>query len=70
MVIMTTMADNYIVQRILSAIGYDFHPMRRLGGRNCDGVVCTLTDDQWEQSKYNVNRKRKTDAAPIAEAAE
>jgi RimJ/RimL family protein N-acetyltransferase len=58
MVIMTTLADNYIVQRILAAIGYDFHYMKRLGGRDCDGVVATLTDDQWQASKYNVNRKR------------
>lgn len=57
MVIMTTLADNYIVQRILSAVGYDFHYVKRLGGRDCDGVVCTLTDDQWQASKYNFNRK-------------
>jgi RimJ/RimL family protein N-acetyltransferase len=58
MVIMTTMADNAIVLRILSAIGYAFHPIARLGGRDKDGVVCTLTVEQWEVSKYNINRKR------------
>jgi hypothetical protein len=68
MLIMTTLADNYIVQRILSAIGYDLHYMKRLAGRHCDGVVCTLTDDQWVASKYNFNRKRKAEPQ-IEEAA-
>ena len=57
MVIITTMASNLIVQRILAAIGYDFYYMKRLGGRHQDGVVATLTDDQWQASKYNRNRK-------------
>jgi RimJ/RimL family protein N-acetyltransferase len=56
MVIITTMASNLIVQRILSAIGYTFHYIERLGGRDKDGVVCTLTVEAWEQSKYNRNR--------------
>ena len=68
MVIMTTMDDNYIVQRILSAIGYAFHTIKRLGGRDHDGIVCTLTQEQWEASKYNINRKRET-AQPTAKAA-
>jgi RimJ/RimL family protein N-acetyltransferase len=58
MVIITTMADNLIVQRILGAIGYNFYRIGRLGGRNKDGIVATLYDDQWEASKYNINRKR------------
>jgi RimJ/RimL family protein N-acetyltransferase len=59
MVIITTMADNMIVQRILAAIGYKFYRIERLGGRDKDGIVATLTDDQWEASKYNVNHKRE-----------
>jgi RimJ/RimL family protein N-acetyltransferase len=59
MVIMTTMADNMLVLRILAAIGYTFYPIARLGGRDKDGVVCTMTIEQWELSKYNVNRKRE-----------
>ena len=58
MVIMTTMDDNFIVQRILAAIGYTFYRIARLGGRDKDGVVCTLTVEQWESSKYNINRRR------------
>jgi hypothetical protein len=56
MVIMTTMADNMIVLRILAAIGYTFYRIERLGGRDKDGVVCTLTVEEWEQSKYNRSR--------------
>ena len=69
MVIKTTMADNEIVLRIMAAIGFTLHYIERLGGRDRDGVVGTLTLEQWEASKYNVNRKR-TDIAPMAEAAE
>ena len=58
MVIITTRADNLIVQRILGAIGYNFHYIERLAGRNQDGIVATLHDDQWAASKYNFNRKR------------
>jgi RimJ/RimL family protein N-acetyltransferase len=69
MVIKTTMADNEIVLRIMAAIGFTLHYIERLGGRDRDGVVGTLTQEQWESSKYNFNRKR-ADAAPMAEAAE
>ena len=69
MVIKTTMADNEIVLRIMAAIGFTLHYIERLGGRDRDGVVGTLTQEQWEASKYNVNRKR-ADAALMAEAAE
>ena len=58
MVIKTTMADNYIVLRIMAAIGFDLHYIKRLGGRDKDGVVGTLTQEQWEKSRYNINRKR------------
>jgi hypothetical protein len=59
MVIKTTMADNDIVLRIMAAVGFDLHYMKRLGGRDRDGVVGTLTVEQWEASKYNSNRKRE-----------
>jgi RimJ/RimL family protein N-acetyltransferase len=58
MLIMTTLADNLIVQRILAAIGYAFHYIERLGGRDHDGIVATLTVERWETSRYNVNRHR------------
>ena len=58
MVIKSTMADNYIVLRIMAAVGFDLHYIKRLGGRDKDGVVGTLTQEQWEKSRYNINRKR------------
>ena len=68
MVIKTTMADNYIVLRIVEAVGFDLHYIKRLGGRERDGVVCTLTQEAWEASRYNSNRKRKAEPQ-IEEAA-
>jgi hypothetical protein len=58
MVIKTTMADNMIVLRIMHAVGFDLHLVKRLGGRDKDGVLGTLTVEQWEASRYNMNRKR------------
>ena len=75
MVIKTTMADNMIVLRIMDAVGFDMHLIKRLGGRDKDGVVGTLTVEQWEASPYNANRKRSAKAEkpeqdkPIEEAA-
>jgi RimJ/RimL family protein N-acetyltransferase len=69
MVIKTTMADNEIVLRIMAAVGFSLHHIKRLGGRDRDGVVGTLTVEDWEVSKYNANRKRKIKVVPITEAA-
>jgi RimJ/RimL family protein N-acetyltransferase len=69
MVIKTTMADNEIVLRIMAAVGFSLHHIKRLGGRDRDGVVGTLTVEDWEASKYNANRKRKIKVVPITEAA-
>jgi hypothetical protein len=62
MVIKTTMADNYPVLRIISAIGFTLHYIERLGGHDRDGVVGTLTREAWQASKYNYNRERSVDA--------
>jgi RimJ/RimL family protein N-acetyltransferase len=63
MVIKTTMADNEIVLRIMAAVGFTLHHIKRLGGRDRDGVVGTLTVEDWEQSRYNVNRHRPVKTA-------
>jgi RimJ/RimL family protein N-acetyltransferase len=62
MVIKTTMADNAIVLRIMAAIGFSLHKIHRLGGRYRDGVVGTLTVEDWEASRYNVNRRKPKEA--------
>ena len=59
MVIKTTMADNAIVLRIMAAVGFSLRTVERLGGRDRDGVLGTLTQEQWEASPYNFNRNRK-----------
>jgi len=46
----------------MAAVGFDLHYIRRLGGRDRDGVVGTLTVEQWEQSRYNANRHRPANA--------
>jgi len=66
MVIKTTMADNEIVLRIMAAVGFSLHHIKRLGGRDRDGVVGTLTVEDWEASKYNANRKRKPELKDAA----
>jgi len=58
MVIKTTMADNTIVLRIMAAVGFTLHHVARLGGRDRDGVIGTLTLEDWEASPYNIRRKR------------
>jgi RimJ/RimL family protein N-acetyltransferase len=70
MVIGTTSADNDIVLRIMAAVGFTLYKIKRLGGRDRDGVVGTLTVEDWEASKYNANHKRleKVDQ-PVEEAA-
>ena len=69
MVIKTTMADNAIVLRIMAAVGFSLHYIKRLGGRDRDGVVGTLTVEDWEQSRYNSNRRRPATEQKLEEAA-
>jgi len=62
------------VLRIMAAVGFSLHHIKRLGGRDRDGVVGTLTVEDWEASKYNANRRRQPkpeqcELAPTEEAA-
>jgi RimJ/RimL family protein N-acetyltransferase len=58
MVIQTTMADNEPALIVKAKIGFTFYKIRHLGGPDRDGVLATLTKDQWENSKFNANRRR------------
>jgi hypothetical protein len=40
------------VLRMLGAMNFDLIKVRRASGRNEDGVLCTLTDDAWMNSKF------------------
>lgn len=41
------------LHRILKRIGFRSHTIARLKGRNEDGIVFTLTDDDWRASDFN-----------------
>ena len=69
MVIKTTMADNDIVLRIMAAVGFSLHYIKRLGGRDKDGVVGTLTVEDWEASPYNLKNRRSRSTEQQKEAA-
>jgi RimJ/RimL family protein N-acetyltransferase len=60
MVIQTTMADNEKALTVKAKIGFTFYRIRHLAGRDRDGVVATLTVDDWEASKFNANRRRQS----------
>ena len=70
MVIQTTSADNEKTLRINAAIGMSLYKIARLAGRDRDGVVATLTVEQWEQSRYNANRRRAEKATPDTQLTE
>jgi RimJ/RimL family protein N-acetyltransferase len=53
MVIVRARADNRSLLRQLDTFGYSFAPIARLYGRNDDGVICTYTAEQWNESRFN-----------------
>jgi|RhiMethySRZTD1v2_1073278.scaffolds.fasta_scaffold22571_4 RimJ/RimL family protein N-acetyltransferase len=55
--------DNERVLRILAGVGFSFTRVARLGGRNLDGVICTLTDDDWYAGKISHGRPKLEEAA-------
>ena len=50
------------VLRVLAAVGFSFTRIPRLFGRNADGVLCTLADDEWYDGRISHGR-------PVEEAA-
>ena len=67
MVVMRVPADNERLLRQLAVFGYTFFRMPRLFGRHRDGVVCSLTAENWSSNKFN---KKQTSAPEFREAAE
>jgi hypothetical protein len=51
------------VLRILASVGFVFTLVPRLFGRELDGVICTLTDDDWYGSKLSHGRPAIEEAA-------
>jgi RimJ/RimL family protein N-acetyltransferase len=58
MVICTVAADNEMALRIMAATGFTLHKIARLRGENRDGVIGTLTAEDWDNSRYNLNRRQ------------
>ena len=56
MVVFRARIDNERLLRQLAWYGCTFHRIPRLYGREVDGVVATLTDDEWANNKINSKR--------------
>ena len=63
MVIMQVSARDLRLQRQLAVIGFGFDRIRRLYGRDHDGIIATLTDEDWRASSFNRNAVELEEAA-------
>lgn len=52
MVLLRVSEFNTRMIRIAERFGFESHRIPRLRGRNHDGIVFTLTDDQWRSNGY------------------
>ncbi len=52
MVVTRNAADNTRLHRQLKSYGFKSHPIPRLGGREKDQIVWTLTDDDWRSNGF------------------
>lgn len=66
MIIAPISANNEALLSILARLNFDFTLVPRLYGRGEDAVLCTLTDDQWLDSKFS---KRMYRSSAVEEAA-
>ena len=64
MVAMRVPSDNERLLRQLAVYGYAFTLVRRLFGRDRDGVIATLTDEDWAENKFNKRYKHHVEDAP------
>lgn len=44
--------DNKKMNRVAEGLGYTPHRIPRLSGRDQAGIIWTLTDDDWQQSRF------------------
>jgi orotate phosphoribosyltransferase len=63
MVVQRTPADAEMLLGLLATYGFDFVTVRRLFGRDRDGVICTLTKEAWQANKFNRPRHSLEEAA-------
>lgn len=67
MVVMRVLATNERLLRQLAVYGFNFVEVKRLFGREHDGVICTLTVEAWRDNKFNKREVRVVE--PLKEAA-
>ena len=65
MVAMRIPAENERLLRQLAVYGYNFMLFPRLFGRERDGVIATLTVEDWAENKFNKRLKHHLVDAPI-----
>lgn len=53
MLMARTEAKNRRTRRLLCGIGFSEQKVERLFGRNSDGILLTLTDDEWKAGIYH-----------------
>lgn len=63
MVVARTGVDNRFARRLWQAFGAAEYVIPRLNGRNNDGVLYTLTAEQWAKSRINHGKAKRTQAA-------
>jgi hypothetical protein len=63
MVIMQISARDLRLQRQLAVIGFAFVKVGRLYGRGQDGIIATLTAEDWQMSAFNRNEDKLEEAA-------
>lgn len=52
MLLMRVSIRNERTIKLINGLGFDQQIIRRLYGRDEDGILFSLTDDQWRESKY------------------
>jgi hypothetical protein len=69
MVVQRTPADDERLLGMLAAYGYSFVTVPRLFGRERDGVICSLTYEDWINNRFNKRLKHHLMGEAIEEAA-
>lgn len=69
MIFQRTPADNEYLLGMLAAYDYTFLKVPRMFGRERDGVLCTLTVEDWANNRFNKRLKHHLPETALMEAA-
>jgi RimJ/RimL family protein N-acetyltransferase len=58
MIVFRVSASNKRLHRQFRSLGFRSYPIPRLYGRTEDGIIFTLTDDQWAESRFLRSEQR------------